>query len=197
MQSVRQVATAHGVTERTVRNWLEAARKERGSIGIMRAGKLLFTSEEVDGLAQYGRSVELDGDSAPSVVVEDGNHREVRDISVPNMASLERFRTDRIRQALANPAQFVSQVDGFLDELELGMDAAEERQEDELNQTRRTKRTALQRVERFRRRADEYRLKTDILATIQNAELDEIGDIADEVADMGKSDGGSPEDGLS
>jgi hypothetical protein len=98
---------------------------------------------------------------------------------------LQQFRTDRVRGALANPREFVSGVDGFLDELERGMDAAEAQQEQELLVTRQTKRQALQRIERFRRRADEYRIRTDIITSIQNAELDELYDLACEVVSMG------------
>lgn len=188
MQSIKQVATAHGVSDRTVRNWLESARKEVGSIGTMRNGKLVFTPEEIATLASYGRQSEPESIEA-EFVVEEGNHREIKTLSVPGFASLERFRTDRVRQGLANPTQFVGQVDGFLDELEQCMGLAEAEQERELAQTRQTKRQAQQRIDRFRRRADEYRIRTDILASIQNAELDELDDIADEVGSLGKPQG--------
>lgn len=183
MQSIKQVASAHGVSDRTVRNWLNAARQDGKDLGNMRNGKLFFTAEEAENLASYGRQADV---IEPEFVVEEGNHREVRALAVPNASSLEQFRTDRIRGALANPREFVAGVDGFLDELERGMDAAESQQEQELLVTRQTKRQALQRIERFRRRADEYRIKTDILASIQNAELDDLDELAGEVASMGK-----------
>ena len=185
MQSIKEVATAYDVSDRTVRNWLEAARKQHGSLGIMRAGKLMFTASEVTTLASYGRQVEQEV-IEPEFVVEEGNHREVKSLSVPSFSSLEQFRTTRTRQALANPREFVGQVDGLLSELEQCMDLAEAEQEQELLLTKQTKRQAQQRIERFRRRADEYRLKTDILATIQNADLDDLDDLADEVSSMGK-----------
>jgi len=55
MQSIKQVANTYGVTDRTVRNWLELARKELGNLGTLRSGKLLFTEDEVAKLASYGR----------------------------------------------------------------------------------------------------------------------------------------------
>ena len=55
MQSIKQVATAHGVSDRTVRNWLVAARKDGKSLGIMRSGKLFFAADEVFQLSSYGR----------------------------------------------------------------------------------------------------------------------------------------------
>ena len=185
MQSIKQVANACGKTDRTIRNWLEAARKDGKDLGTMRSGKLLFTATEVAELVSYGRPQD-EAVVEPEFVVEEGNHREVKTLAVPNASSLEQFRTNRVRGALANPREFVAGVDGFLDELERGMDAAEAQQEQELLLTRQTKRQALQRIDRFRRRADEYRIRTDILASIQNAELDELDELADEVASMGK-----------
>jgi hypothetical protein len=187
MQSIKQVANTYGVTDRTVRNWLELARKELGNLGTLRSGKLLFTDDEVTKLASYGRQSDPESEVIESeFVVEEGNHKQVKTLTVPNTASLERFRTDRIRQALANPGEFVGQVDGFLDELEGAMDAAEAQQERELFEIRQTKRQAQKRIEQFRRRSDEYRLKTDILASIQNAELDDLGEMAEEVSSLGK-----------
>lgn len=194
MKSIESIANSYKVSDRTVRNWLKAARQDLGTIGTLRGGKLIFTADEVIKLASYGRQAEPEVIET-EFVVEEGNHREVKALSVPSMASLEQFRTDRIRQSLANPTQFVSQVDGFLDELEQCMDLAEAEQEQELLKTRQTKRQAQQRIERFRRRADEYRIKSDIRASIQNAELDELDDLAGEVSALGKPQGNAEADG--
>ena len=102
-------------------------------------------------------------------------------------ASLEEFRTDRIRQYLSNPQEMMEGIDLVLDSIEEGMEAAELQQEQELQQLRQVKRKAQKRLEQFRRRTDEYRLKTDILASIQNSELDEIEDLQAEVNSLGKS----------
>jgi len=195
MQSIKQVANTHGVTDRTVRNWLSDARQDGKELGTMRSGKLYFTAEEVAELSSYGRQSDTEV-LETEFVVDEGNHREIKTLSVPNFSSLEQFRTGRIRQGLANPTHFVGQVGGYLDELEHCMTIAESEQERELAQTRQTKRLAQQRIDRFRRRADEYRIKTDILASIQNAELDEIDDLAGEVSAMGKPPEESPQDGL-
>lgn len=58
MQSIQQVAKAHHVSDRTVRNWLASARKDGKELGTMRTGKLFFTSEEVEELASYGRQAD-------------------------------------------------------------------------------------------------------------------------------------------
>jgi hypothetical protein len=186
MKSIKQAAIAQGVSDRTIRNWLDAARKDGKEVGRIRGNKLMFTDSELSELSSYGRQVD-DEVIEPEFVVEEGNHRELKTLSVPNFSSLERFRTDRTRQTLANPREFVRDADGLLSELEQGMTLAEMQQEQELLLTRQTKRQVQQRIERFRRRSDEYRIKTDILASIQNAELDELDDLADEVGSLGKS----------
>jgi hypothetical protein len=57
VQTIKQIAKAHGVTDRTVRSWLKSARKELGSdcIGCYEDGRLVFTADEVETLAGYGR----------------------------------------------------------------------------------------------------------------------------------------------
>lgn len=122
--------------------------------------------------------------------VELGNHQHALTLRVGQAAtSLEQFRTDRTRLALTNPREFMTGLTGFLDQVEQGMDQAEAQQEQELLQVRQLKRQSQKRIEQFRRRADEYRIKTDVLAHIQNAELDDLQDLAAEVNALGKPDG--------
>lgn len=116
-----------------------------------------------------------------------GNHASAITLKTEVQAtSLEQFRTDRIRQYLSNPQEMMEGIDLVLDSIEEGMEAAELQQEQELQQLRQVKRKAQKRLEQFRRRTDEYRLKTDILASIQNSELDEIEDLQEEVNSLGK-----------
>ncbi|MBD2261053.1 hypothetical protein [Pseudanabaena sp. FACHB-2040] len=124
----------------------------------------------------------------PEVTIETGNHAAALILKIGSQHSnLEQFRTDRIRQALANPQEFITSLTGFLDQLEEGMGQAEAHQEQELLQVRQLKRQSQKRIEQFRRRADEYRIKTDLLASIQNAELDDLQVLAEETNALGKS----------
>jgi transposase-like protein len=69
MKTIKQIAKAHGVSDRTVRAWLTQARKVLGNDGIggYEDGRLVFTSDEVNTLASYGRQA-VPG-SEPSVEV--------------------------------------------------------------------------------------------------------------------------------
>jgi len=125
--------------------------------------------------------------SPAAVTVEVGNHVVSKMVRVDASAvSLEQFRTNRDRLSLAQPTQFVSEALTFLDQLEEGMAQAETQQEKELQRLRAVKKQVEKRVDQFRRRADEYRIKTDLLAQIQSAEMEEIEDLAAELNSMGK-----------
>lgn len=148
----------------------------------------LETAQGLDQTAQATLLQEFGKSNSPQVTVEEGNHRNPMALQVGcDRTSLEQFRTERIRLALTNPHEFVSGLTGFLDQLEAGMDQAEAQQEEELQTIRQLKRQSLQRLEQFRRRADEYRIRTDILASIQNADLDDLQDLTQEVNALGKS----------
>ncbi|HEY9881483.1 MAG TPA: hypothetical protein V6D29_23720 [Leptolyngbyaceae cyanobacterium] len=150
------------------------------SLGIDTSNGLNYEAQTLL-LREFGK------EAAPQTKVEQGNHRNALTLTVgSDTASLEQFRTDRIRQALANPREFMSGLTGFLDQLEEGMEQAEAQQEQELLQVRQLKRQSQKRIEQFRRRADEYRIKTDVLASIQNAELDDLTALAQEVNALGK-----------
>lgn len=125
--------------------------------------------------------------AAPKVEVEMGNHAAPVNLNVQaDCTSLELFRTDRTRQQLANPKEFMASLDGFLNQIETGMDMAEQQQEAELHQVRSMKRQAVTRLNQFRTRAQEYRIKSDLLAHVQNAELDELESVAEEINALGK-----------
>lgn len=57
MKTIKQIAKAYDVSDRTVRSWLTQARKELGSesIGGYEDGRLVFAADEVETLARYGR----------------------------------------------------------------------------------------------------------------------------------------------
>ncbi|MBD2261090.1 hypothetical protein [Pseudanabaena sp. FACHB-2040] len=147
----------------------------------------LDTSDGLDDAAQAKLLKEFGRVVTPQVTVEEGNHCSAMSLQVGCARSnLEQFRTDRIRQALANPQEFITSLTGFLDQLEEGMGQAEAHQEQELLQVHQLKRQSQKRIEQFRRRADEYRIKTDLLASIQNAELDDLQVLAEETNALGK-----------
>ncbi|GAB4145315.1 MAG: hypothetical protein Fur0046_22950 [Cyanobacteria bacterium J069] len=124
--------------------------------------------------------------STAAVTVEVGNHAHRLVHVGAQSVNLEQFRTDRDRLSLAQPTQFVAEALTFLDQLEEGMDEAEAQQEQELQQLRTVKKQVGKRVDRFRHRANEYRIKTDLLAQIQSAELAEVEDLAAELNGLGK-----------
>lgn len=66
MKSIKDIAIHYGVSDRTVRNWLKAARKDLGKrgIGSYEGSKLYFTEDEVKKLRSYG------GDQRPEPVTE-------------------------------------------------------------------------------------------------------------------------------
>lgn len=149
----------------------------------------ISTSHGLDDAAQQTLLREFGKEVPPQTTVEPGNHSCSLTLQVgTTAANLEQFRTDRIRQQLANPREFMAGLTGFLDQIEAGMDTAEQQQEAELAQLRLLKRQSQRRIHAFRRRADEYRIKTDVLTHIQNAELDELAALADEVNALGKPD---------
>jgi len=135
---------------------------------------------------EFGVNTLVDA-TVPHVSVEVGNHTTRKIIHIgATAASLEQFRTQRDRLQLGNRGEFVTHALGFLDQLEEGMEAAEAEQEQELQQIRTAKKQVSKRVEKFRRRSDEYRIKSDLLAHIQNTELEDLEDLASELTAMGK-----------
>lgn len=123
----------------------------------------------------------------PRIEVEQGNHRASIELHTPEQFSLEKFRTERTRQAIANPAEFMAGIDAVVEGLTAAMEQAELAQESELAQTRRIKAAANRRLGDLKARAQEHRLTTDFVALMQNNELEEVGTVADEIQDMGKS----------
>ena len=143
----------------------------------------------IDPTFQQATDSQSSGSSQPAaqMTIEMGNHAQSKALTVGALAAnLEQFRTDRIRQGLSNPTEFMAGLNGMLDQIEQGMEQAEIQQEQELQQIRLVKRQTKKRIDSFRRRADEYRIKSDILASIQNSELDELEDMATEVNSLGK-----------
>ncbi len=201
MQTLNQIADGLGVSHQTLRNRIEkyqaTTSKDFYSAGQkdpLDSRKTIYPDDAVNELLQF-----IDPNYCPPPIepevaqmeIDDGNHRESRALTVQaESASLQQFRTDRIRQGLANPAEFMTGLTSMLDQIEDGMDKAEAQQEQELLQTRQTKRQAERRIEQFRRRADEYKIKSDILASIQNDELEQLEDLASEVNRLGKSKNG-------
>ena len=184
------IASEMGVNKRTVQDWYDRHKKrseqELGQIDEA-SGARVFSDSEREILLGYMSDRPSQKAKVAPVTVEMGNHSQPVALSVGvQSASLEQFRSERIRQQLANPREFMAGMNNLLDQLEEVMDAAEEQQEAELLQTRSIKRQAARRMDQFRRRSDEYRIKTDITASIQNTELEELSEIAQEANSMGK-----------
>lgn len=150
------------------------------SLGI-KTSNGLTEEDQTTLLRKFGKQ------TTPQVTIDEGSHRNTMTLQVGcDRSSLEPFRTDRTRQALANPREFMTGLTSFLDQLEEGMVQAEAEQELELQTIRHLKRKGQKRLEQFRRRADEYRIKTDLLACIQNAELDDLQALTQEANTLGK-----------
>lgn len=185
VHTLRSIANDLSREKRTAQAWYTQAKAEHGELGELIDGTRCFNDAERNILLSYAG---VDRSAPTKVAIEVGNHVSSKMVHVgASAASLEQFRTSRTRNQLANRVDFLKQVTGFLDQLEEGMNAAEEEAEQELQEIRAVKRQTVKRIDRFRRRADEYRLKTDILASIQNAEIDEIEDLAAEINSLGKS----------
>lgn len=122
----------------------------------------------------------------PAIVVEVGNHRSAITYEVPTRYSLERFRSDRTRQALSNPTEFVKSLGDVVGGLKEAMDAAEIAQEEELQQIRRVKSSTVAKLNDLQMRAERYRMKSDLVALMQNNELDELTSAANEIQCLGK-----------
>ncbi len=182
--TLRTIAEAMGREKRTAQYWYQQAKEQHGELGELIDGTRHFSDEERALLVQFA------GDrpaATPPVTIDQGNHARSVTVQIGSQeTSLEQFRTTRTRQHLANPREFMTNLVSFLDQIEEGMESAEKQQEEELHQLKTLKRQSQKRVEQFRRRADEYRIKTDILTTIQNTELEELADMAEEINAMGK-----------
>lgn len=202
MKTLNQIADILSVSTNTIRNKITKYENATGidfySFGQsdpLDSRRTIYPQAEVEKLIQFidptfqlaSQSANQTASQPQQIEIEMGNHAQSKALTVSAKSSnLEQFRTDRIRQGLANPQEFMSGLDSMLDQIELGMDAAEAEQEQELQQLRLIKRKTQKRVEQFRRRSDEYRLKTDILASIQNSELDELEELTTEVNALGK-----------
>ncbi|MBD1913615.1 MULTISPECIES: hypothetical protein [unclassified Leptolyngbya] len=184
----RSISESMGRDKRTVQAWYQRAKDEHGELGELISGTRFFDDGERKKLIAYAGEKPLRATNpAPRFTVEMGNHAAEKTLQVgATSTSLEQFRTDRIRQQLANPKEFMTNLNGFLDQIETGIDAAEKAQEAELLQTREIKQTAQKRLGQFRRRVDEYRIKSDLMALLQNADLEEVEDIAAELNTLGK-----------
>jgi len=181
------IASELGKDKRTVQLWYQKHKAETGiELGAKEGenGTRYFTDEDREILVGYGSSPIS---PRASVVVETGNHAESKIMRVgASKVNLEQFRTTRVRGQLSNRLDFLEQSADFLDQIEQGMDEAEADVENELQEIRVAKRQTKRRIEDFRRRSDQYRIKTDILASIQNSELDELDELSDEMNSLGK-----------
>lgn len=202
MATLNDIATTLNVSTNTIRNKIEKYETHTGidfySFGEkdpIDSRRTIYPQTEVKNLIQFidpthPSLIQSDSAAAAAPVqmeIETGNHAQSVALTVGAKSSnLEQFRTDRIRQGLANPQEFMAGLNGMLDQIEQGMEQAEIQQEQELQQIRLVKRQTLKRVQDFRRRSDEYRLKTDILASIQNSEIEELEDIAAQANSLGK-----------
>ena len=186
--TLRTIADETDRDKRTVQGWYQRAKSEHGELGELIEGVRCFDDSERSVLVSYaGEKPIVKEPTAPRVSVEVGNHTTRKMIHVgATAASLEQFRTQRDRLQLGNRGEFVTHALGFLDQLEEGIEAAEAEQEQELQQIRTAKKQVSKRVAQFRRRADEYRIKSDLLAHIQNTELEDLEDLASELTAMGK-----------
>lgn len=102
---------------------------------------------------------------------------------------LSQFRRGELPAPMSDPDGFVDQMGLFLDQIEAGMDLAEATQEVELNRTRTLRLQGVRRLDKFRRRASEYRVTSSLLSQMQGAEVDELDSVAQEVSALGKGEG--------
>lgn len=124
-------------------------------------------------------------------------HRSLQLAFDADTVDLSQFQSTFSAQVLADPEAFMENLDAFLDQVETGMNAAEQIQFSKLTQTQKTRRKGERRLQDFRLRAVEYRVKDDLVKRLQTEETEALSDIASQVMSLGKlSSPGSGVDGV-
>lgn len=105
----------------------------------------------------------------------------------PNFVDLGQFRQQSSINPHSDPQAFLNGLNLFLDRIEEGMTAAELSQENKLNETRQIAQQGQKRLNEFRLRASEYRVKSFVLDSLQTQENSTLSGLAQEASDMGKN----------
>ena len=193
------IALAAGVTPRTVKSWWNKAKTEHGELGeILAVGDSRKFSKDEHAILLGFASDRAIAEGPKKVVVEHDEREHHVELGLTSSAvNLGAFRGERILQKLDDPIGFVASLDSFLSEIETHMDIAERKQEEDLLTIKRVKYQAEKKVEKMRIRSERYRIKTDIMTALNNAELSQLRDIANDVNNMGKGLGDSVEETMS
>jgi hypothetical protein len=184
VHTVSTIAADRGVTVRSVKNWLAAAKAgEHGELGEMINGRRHFSAAERDILLSYASDrvkAAPTGQTTPTaaLTVVTGNHRQT--IDNPNFGgsiSLANLRGNAEIAAYADPVAAANAAAALMAAAAEAMDLDAAARLEVLQQTR-TAAAALERqAADLQQRQIEYRVKSDLIGLIQNQETARLGEL--------------------
>lgn len=176
--SLHSFCKAHGFPKSSVHTYLSK------DCGFNLSSGLTLQAQEL-AMERFGRRVKA---ALPPTDVFAGEEGAQQSLDLPpSSVELGQFRRPSTVNPLENPNEFIDGLNQFLDRIEEGMTAAELSQENKLQETRKLAQQGQQRLNQFRLRASEFRMKSFVLDSLQEKENNSLSDLADEASAMGKS----------
>jgi len=192
MKTIPQLAKELGITPQAVH---KAKSKAESTLGYSIDGivsdsdkrKILYSEAQIETIKRFLSSSTVDKPVAKPVEIVEGNHNEAVGLAtVPQNYSLDRFRTDTTRLDLAlNPSDYLATLTSALDTVESFMSEAEAIQQQRLHQIQETNLQAKQRLNQFKERKLEHKLRTEMIAQIQNNAVEDFQAVASEIHSLG------------
>lgn len=188
--TLRSIAAATDRDKRTVQSWFRKASADcQDEVGALIDGIRYFDDDERDQLLAY--MGEKPGPVAvapviPTVTVEIGNHQVVlAQPEMPQTYSLESLRQSEViafDDPLAIAAQFLQTADALTEEMQRDIRVREQK----LKQTQQAKNAIAEKATEFKLEARLYRERTEMLATAQSQETQNLQQSLTTLGKLGK-----------
>lgn len=184
LHTVSTIAADRGVTVRSVKNWLAAAKAgEHGELGEMINGRRHFSDAERDIVISYASDrvkAAPTGQTTPTaaLTVVTGNHRQT--IDNPNFGgsiSLANLRGNAEIAAYADPVAAANAAAALMAAAAEAMDLDAATRLEVLQQTQAAAAALERQAADLQQRQIEYRVKSDLIGLIQNKETARLSEL--------------------
>jgi hypothetical protein len=193
METLKDIATAYGVSIQTVHNWKTSAESHAGAAiegqpHPTDGRKVVYTAQQVAAIVGDRRPLAAQ-QAAAQVTVETGNH--CSQLAAPQVAgafSLEQFRADDVTAlTFEDPGAVADQFLAVADQLLAGMDADVKARQQRLDATKAAQAKVASKAQELSLEARLYRLQAGQLDTAQTAETQALQDAVAALQSMGKA----------
>ena len=194
LHTVSTIAADLGVTARSVKNWLAAAKAgEHGELGEMINGRRHFSDAERDILISYAsdrvKAAPTGQVTAAALTVVTGNHRQT--IDNPNFGgsiSLASLRGSAEIAAYADPVAAANAAAALMVAAAEAMDLDAAARLEVLHQTQAAAAALERQAADLQQRQIEYRVKSDLIGLIQNQQTSRLSDLLGKAAALTGND---------